>query len=679
MIFTKLILENFGVFKGKQVFDLEPDTSTSQRKPIILVGGKNGSGKTTLFEAIRLCLYGQWIFGKKLSNPDYEHFIIEKIHHSTSLNQIINHVAVELEFIYSDDGQLCKYDIRRAWEISDSKVKEKLTIYKNGEILSNLDSDQWQDFVKELIPQGLSQLFFFDGEKIQNLANEQKNGTHLMDSLNSLLGLDLVDSLKTDLSILRERKIRENGSKEIIERIKEGEKGQRSLEEQLNSFYQNKTQLQSRIEGVKQKIEKQEEKIVSEGGKFAEKREKYKLLIKKLDLNIQEVETQIRDLCSGVLPFALTPNYCLKLKDRLLKEEKHQKWKASQVVLKEKIKRMGEDLNSEHFWDGLNVSKAGRKGIVTKILKSLNREIMTPKDLIDFKPIHQLSPPEQDRLLGLIDEVLSKTPVQIDELTKRLEKLIQKRQNAKNRLSKVPSDDVLGPLVKHLNELHHELGAFQQKADTLDDEIQKVEFKSQEIQWQIQRETEKLKNCNKVSTRLELIEKVQGVLDEYNHRFTKQKVKELEKRFLKCFNKITRKTNFVEKIRIDPEDFQVTLSDKRGHAISKDQLSAGEKQLYAVAMLWALTKVSGWPIPIIIDTPLARLDSDHRGNLVTNFLPQASHQIIILSTDTEIDKQYFNELTPFITHAYHLNYDSSSRMTKIENEYFWKPEMEAVT
>src|SRR6185503_782893 len=111
--------------------------------------------------------------------------------------------------------------------------------------------------------------------------------------------------------------------------------------------------------------------------------------------------------------------------------------------------------------------------------------------------------------------------------------------------------------------------------------------------------------------------------------------------------------------------------DRQGRTLPKAQLSAGEKQIYAIAMLWALAKVSGRPLPIIVDTPLARLDSDHRRLLVQEYFPAASHQVIILSTDTEVDQTYFAGLRRSISHAYHLNFDPIENVTGIQDGYFW--------
>src|SRR5262249_5689232 len=117
--------------------------------------------------------------------------------------------------------------------------------------------------------------------------------------------------------------------------------------------------------------------------------------------------------------------------------------------------------------------------------------------------------------------------------------------------------------------------------------------------------------------------------------------------------------------------FQVTLFDRHDRPVPKKQLSAGEKQIYAISMLWALAQVSGRPLPMVIDTPLGRLDSDHRGHLVQRYFAHASHQVIILSTDTEIDQTYFRELSPAVSHSYHLRYDPGESRTVVEDGYFW--------
>jgi DNA sulfur modification protein DndD len=164
---------------------------------------------------------------------------------------------------------------------------------------------------------------------------------------------------------------------------------------------------------------------------------------------------------------------------------------------------------------------------------------------------------------------------------------------------------------------------------------------------------------------------VQAVLSDYHTALLEKKVLELQDAVSTSFNTLCRKKDSLRRVAIDPKDFSVTLYDKQGRPLPKSQLAAGEKQIYAVSMLWALGKISGRPLPIMIDTPLARLDSDHRNLLVKEYFPAASHQVIIFSTDTEIDQTYFSQLKRAVTQAYSLEFDPAEYSTKISKGYWW--------
>jgi DNA sulfur modification protein DndD len=127
----------------------------------------------------------------------------------------------------------------------------------------------------------------------------------------------------------------------------------------------------------------------------------------------------------------------------------------------------------------------------------------------------------------------------------------------------------------------------------------------------------------------------------------------------------------VERIHIDPSTFSITLYNEAGHALAKERLSEGEKQIFAISVLWGLARASAHPLPAIIDTPMARLDAAHRRHLVERYFPHASHQVLILSTDTEVDRHYYQALQPHIARAYHLDYDEATRATRGQEGYFW--------
>ncbi len=171
---------------------------------------------------------------------------------------------------------------------------------------------------------------------------------------------------------------------------------------------------------------------------------------------------------------------------------------------------------------------------------------------------------------------------------------------------------------------------------------------------------------------LKLAARTRETMTEFLHRVTDRKIVRLSGLITESFRFLLRKTALVEWIAIDPGTFAITLYDDEGHAIPKERLSEGEKQIFAISVLWGLARASARPLPAVIDTPMARLDATHRKYLVERYFPNASHQVVIFSTDTEVDRHYYPILQPFIARAYHLHYDQKLKVTVGEEGYFWK-------
>lgn len=140
---------------------------------------------------------------------------------------------------------------------------------------------------------------------------------------------------------------------------------------------------------------------------------------------------------------------------------------------------------------------------------------------------------------------------------------------------------------------------------------------------------------------------------------------------LDSFRRLLRKESLISNLTIDPETFTLELRGADGKLLSPDRLSAGERQLLAVSVLWGLARASGRPLPVVIDTPLGRLDASHRRKLVESYFPHASHQVLLLSTDKEIDEEYYQRLKPFIGHSYRLEFDEQLGSSRVEQGYFW--------
>lgn len=168
-----------------------------------------------------------------------------------------------------------------------------------------------------------------------------------------------------------------------------------------------------------------------------------------------------------------------------------------------------------------------------------------------------------------------------------------------------------------------------------------------------------------------LVDKSEKVISKYHKQLSKKKIAQLETEFAEIFLMLHRKEDLISKIEINPETYDVYIYDQYGSKLNKNNLSSGELEIYAMSMVWALAKISGQNLPFVIDTPLARLDSKHRSNLIKYFFPHASYQMLIFSTDTEVDKKYFTQLKPFISRGYKFDYQDTEKGSKINEGYFW--------
>ena len=678
MIFHQLTINDFGLFGGEQTFSLTPRVKYRKRRPVILIGGKNGAGKTTILEAVRLCLYGARSLGNRVSRRAYHEYLASTIHHSQATLLQPKEASVALEFEHVHSGEKDYYHVRRRWETRQSikePIRESLIIHKNNELLSDFEAEHWQDFLNELIPIGLSQLFFFDGEKIQGLAEDTSSHTFLADSIKSLLGVDLVERLHSDLNIYLNRSKKDTDPDELSQEINFAEQELRNLETELNCVEDKKAALDAQIGEAKIQITYQEEQIVKEGGSYARRREKLKTEQAKLNQSISDLEKQIQEACSGLLPFALAASLCEQLRTRLIKEAEIATWDSAYKALKERNQELLEQLERNEFWESvpeLSFKSSLRNSIHKGMTNLLTEQLQPPETLKNLRQVHFLSSPESQQLLDWINSCLSRVPERFHRLNQQFEESNRQLQQVETALGRIPSDEVLKPLMQELSNLHQRLGGLQKQVENEEINIQSLQYRLDEAARKLEKANESQRDRQADLQRTQLVTGVQSVLEVYSDQLTQAKVESLQDAVVNCFNQLCRKRGLVKRIEIDPRNFAVTLYDRQDRLIPKAELSAGEKQIYAISILWGLAKTSGRPLPMIIDTPLGRLDSAHRRHLIEGYFPYASHQVVVLSTDTEFDQQNFKMLRPHVSHAYHLVYDQIKGSTNAKERYFWK-------
>ena len=669
MILHKLTLNNFGLFRGSQTIQLTPNGTG----PIILIGGMNGSGKTTLLDAVRLCLYGRRSLGARVSSNEYHEYLSSMIHRNPPSDLPLNYASVSLDFEYARGGEKKQYRVERVWRQhgkSSSTIKEDLTVYQDNRLDLESDGSHFQDHINELIPAGVSQFFFFDGEDIQKLVDDSSHDDFLAESVKALLGLNLVDRLHSDLRIYANRLIKRGSPVAVQEEIIQLESEIASLRKPLADLEEHREVLLSKIEKSEAQIAHQESHIAAEGGSYAEKKENLNLRHGQLLADIEALENEIRDLCERLFPFSLVPELLNKLKDRLLKEIKLNEWEAESRALRKRNKQLLESIDSDTFWDDETFSDVPIDAVRAKIAALLKKRRNHPKELQEFKTIRDRSSSEYRYLLDWIDICLNEIPQEFLALTNSLKETQSELQKVEEDLQKVPAEEVLKPMIEKLSTLNQKLGQFNKELLTTEDSIRSLTYQIKIAG----RKLEKLYVSQQLGQahirRQEQVREVRSVLSTYTNELTQTKVSALSDAIVETINYLSHKPDRIRRVHINPETFGVTLYDTYNQPLAKEELSAGEKQIYTIALLWSLAKISGKPLPMILDTPLGRLDTIHRQLLIEHYFPYVSHQAILLSTNTEIVGDLLSLLTPYISHTFHLMYQQTEGYTTIEEGYF---------
>ena len=581
-----------------------------------------------------------------------------------------NNASIAVEFEYAHLGTVNTYQVERMWEVTGKKVHETLTIEKNGNPLDDIEKDSWQDFIKEIIPLGLSQLFFFDGEKIQKMMSDDSN-EELKRSILSLLGLDLVERLQADLKIYRSKSLKGLSTEDFTRDISVLEGQLEETTAQINLVMDEKASLENSIQQLNSRITDYRNKMAAQGEGYYRNRVSLEEKQSSLECDIESLKDKLRELAAGLLPLAIASTYAMKLKQQI---ENESKYKAN-TLLSENMKKKHDEMLSVISSSGfLNID-----GLNSHTLQKIKSQLKTEIEMLFSVETKQEKQPELFgfsqkqalEILGLIEKAVNVIPSEMAVLTDMYEVKFRELQDTVAQLAKVPDDDFIKPMYETLDSLNIELGGLAEKQASLDMQLSELTLTKGELDRKIEQLHHKIEDSNKQDEKLQSVLKVEKVLAKYHLHLAKQKINSLQEEFTSIFKVVHRKDDMIARIEIDPETFNVTLYDRRGKVINKSSLSSGELEIYAMSMLWALAKTSGQQLPFIVDTPLARLDSKHRDNLVELFFPKASHQMMIFSTNTEVDQQYFNRLRPHVAHAYNLEYCEESKSTVVKEGYFW--------
>ena len=341
MIINRLTLHNFGVYAGTNIFEF------THKKPIVLIGGMNGRGKTTFLEAILLSLYGaNSIAYKESKYNSYNQYLrgfVNKDHWSQSS-------YLELEFSLNDNSE-DTYLVRREWNALSKITKEVITVQKNGSY-SEFLTKNWAMFVENILPSALSSFYFFDGEKIAELA-VAKTDDQMKESIRSMLGITVLDVLKNDLGrsirrISRKKTNEKSGIK--LEKLRE-ERDQAILNlEKIDASIGTATE---KVELVKEELEQLHKKYELQGGAVLEQRQELMQKRAAIQTDISQNTEALAGMASTELPMYLVKDLIGEIK--LQAEDEH-----NDFIMRQALDQMDAFL-ADFATDHPNDIKAGKK------------------------------------------------------------------------------------------------------------------------------------------------------------------------------------------------------------------------------------------------------------------------------------------------------------------------------
>ena len=661
MILNSLRLRDFGVFSGKHNIDLAPRIKYGRKRPIVLFGGLNGAGKTTTLTAVRLALYGRQSMGRNSTLQAYHQQLQEYIHKPRKSIVSPYSSAVELNFTYGKHGTLNEYRVIRNWEEKGSKITEHLEISKDGELLEGLSSEQLQSFLNELIPIGVADLFFFDGEKIADLAEDNTNEA-LADAINRLLGLDIIHRLRTDLGIY----LRENTQAKLPKDITSDFKDLEQLYEQSYGHYQKfvneKNDLNTELVSLTAEIASTQQRVNDLGGAWAKSREAEEIRSEQIIKEKNSVNSAIKELFADAIPLALAQKSISQLLKQLNAEKETKTRRTTQNELHIHLKKLRSEL--------IKTFGSTNKEALDLVFENTFNQVLSDNN--NTVVIHDISDSELERIHVLFSSYLPQQVKQLKKLGTRLEELEAELTTISTNIARAPDQSRLTSVIEELNSLMERKGGLENQIEACRENAKRALRDAMDSLRRLRDLDEKYSKTMSHDQGIELAANTRAMLSDFAEKTKQRKLATLEQEFIKSFSKLARKDDMDILVRICPNTFNVSLSNKHGREIKKRKLSAGEKQIYAIAMLEALGRTSGRNLPIIIDTPLGRLDSKHRTHLVQNYVPTASHQVILLSTDTEIDESFYDALSREISHAFSVEYDSQAGSSKFNEGYFWR-------
>ena len=617
----------------------------------VLIGGMNGRGKTTFLEAVLLALYGSNSFAYNESNyKSYGQYLKSFVNVSDKTLE----TYIDLEFSM-DNKDNEKYCIHREWIGDKKRTTEKIQVYKDDSYNQFL-TDNWSMFIENILPSGLSNFFFFDGEKIAELAVE-KTSNQMKESIKTLLGISVLELLKSDLGRIINRTVKNQVGNAEAEEVESLRHQKEIAEINLVAVDEELEKLEETRNILEQKLDVKNQEYIAKGGDIVTQRQELYQKRTALMSKIDNYKEQLVLDAAAELPFLLVKDYLRNIREN---SEIEQEQKMMEIALK-KMNHFSKDYEKNNEQDS---------AAILRFMSYINKNSITKSHSISYN----MSDSSLFKLQVLLDEQLLATKLNVIERQNKLKNMEQEVNQLDSYLSVDINEKEITRIYKEIKEIEQQIietnVLIERKTNERRSKNGELMSATSLFNKKVEKYLKKMELNDDSDRIIKYAHMADTILEEYKIRLQKNKISVVALTMTECYKKLANKKTLINRISMDPITLDLYYEDYNGIEINKASLSAGEKQLMVISLLWALALCSKKKLPVIIDTPLSRLDSAHREALITTYFPQASEQTIILSTDSEIDRNYHDMMKNNIGDEFTLIYDDDSKSTTIQRGYF---------
>jgi DNA sulfur modification protein DndD len=662
MDLEKLTLYNFRQFYGEQ----ELVFSSDSEKNVTVIHGSNGSGKTTVLNSFLWLFYGD----VKLPKPDQ--ITSERAMAEAGLQGT---VEVEVQLAFSHDG-------------TEYTAKRSKTVRRNGEndfagteVTSDLHLEfldetgnrkvrgNAEDSLRQIMPERLREIFFFDGETIDELS-EIGGQEKIQTAIQNIMGLTILERAKRHLESVRkgfEQEVSRHGSEELSELYQKRtdlEDRIDALSDDLSDAKDSKEKTKSELTDVKQRLNELED-----SQELQQERERLEEDVEDLKEEIEQINSQLSNTISnkGYVPFA---GSAVEKTAKMLQQKREQGEIPSEI----KTQFVDDLLEMEECICGRElVPETEPYRNVSKWRESAGSSELEEAAMNIAGQLTEIGEDEEEIYETLKDLLKQRSDVG-DEIQRKEERISE----ISGKLEGIDTENI-NQLERRRKDLESKLTEYDQQIGSVQGKIESVESDLEEVKQEINEAEEQNKKADLARRRAQMAEYLQNRIEELFEKYQDEVRKSVNERVNDIFRDIIVKDYYAE---IDDDYSLRILKDIGSNETIPVAKSTGERQVASLSFIASLVSLareryysdeesiyfSGGIYPMIMDSPFGYLDPEYQRR-VSSVLPEMAEQVVVLVTQSQWTEEVAGEMDVIAGERYRLEYHDPADDPSTEYEY----------